>query len=552
MAIEMRAGREADEKTLPIYTAFAGGGAKGLVHIGALKALENKNVAIYGVSGTSAGAIVAALKAAGFGADDMVDPKAGTTLLDELARIDPELRTAPDLFGPGGWDRVAALRRVLQSGLGTILGALALASGLLLLLSFLVAAMAGVLYAVLLWAAWIAVLGLAGRWVVSHLAGLARLERFKQALGTLMSRKVFPQEPDRIVRMKDFGRGGLLPLKIVGSNLSTRRLALFSAETTPEIPVAEAVAASISIPLVFEPQKIGRETFVDGGLVSNLPAWPFDEERNLDPDTLTLAFEIADASSDGGEIGPTNWLPAAIRTALFGSGVLNLRAVGRFELIELKTELDVLAFDLEKSAVFEQVADSTTAAELELERRLFERPALYQRACEAMRAFVEQLLDTTPVEGRLGAEKRRVRVSLAMCDEGHSRSLRLRYGAGYGDDLDERLLLPMDGSAMGQTWRRGEAYFETVPLPSAIALTGRINRFRRKQVWQGMEWVMCIPIFRTDATVTEPEFVVSIDGNERPAKSAVESFRTIVEAVAVASFEGLLVDLEKLEKADEG
>ena len=544
-------GRTADGTPLPIYAAFAGGGAKGLVHVGALKALEKKDVAIYGVSGTSAGAIVAALRAAGFRADDMVDPEAGTTLLDALAQIDPELRTAPDLFGPGGWDRVAVLRRVLWDGPAKILGALALASACLLLGSFLVAAMAGILYAIVLWAAWIVALVLAGRWMVSRLAGLAQLERFKQALSTLMSRKVFPQEPDRVVRMKDFGSGGLLPLKIVGSNLSTRQLTLFSPEKTPEIPVAEAVAASISIPLVFAPQRIGGEVYMDGGLVSNLPAWPFDEERNLDPDTVTLAFEIADTPPGGETIGPTNWMPAAIRTVLFGSGVLNLRATGRLELIELETEIDVLAFDLDKKAVFDQVRNATAAADVALGRRLFDRPALYQKACATMMAVVEQLLDTTPVEARTGTEKRRVRVSLAMRDEGHARSLRLHYGAGYGDDLDERLLLPMDGSAMGRAWGRREVCFGTVPLPSEISLPGRINRFRRKQIWQGMEWVLCVPIFKDPVADPEPVFVVSIDSNERPKEAAIESFRDIVAAVAVASFEALLAELEKLEKADE-
>jgi NTE family protein len=100
----------------PVFVAFAGGGAKGLVHVGALKALETKNVEFSGVSGTSAGAIVAALKAAGFTADDMADPAAGTTILEKLVLIDPQLATAPDLFGPGGWARVDGLRRLLRCG----------------------------------------------------------------------------------------------------------------------------------------------------------------------------------------------------------------------------------------------------------------------------------------------------------------------------------------------------------------------------------------------------------------------------------------------------
>jgi NTE family protein len=46
-----------------------GGGAKGLVHIGALKAFEEYGANITGLAGTSAGAIIAALRATGMHAD---------------------------------------------------------------------------------------------------------------------------------------------------------------------------------------------------------------------------------------------------------------------------------------------------------------------------------------------------------------------------------------------------------------------------------------------------------------------------------------------------
>lgn len=44
---------------------LSGGGARGVAHIGVLKALEEKNISITHLSGTSAGAIVSALYAAG-------------------------------------------------------------------------------------------------------------------------------------------------------------------------------------------------------------------------------------------------------------------------------------------------------------------------------------------------------------------------------------------------------------------------------------------------------------------------------------------------------
>jgi predicted acylesterase/phospholipase RssA len=53
------------------YGIFEGGGAKGLAHVGALKAAENRRINFHGVAGTSAGAIVASLIAAGYSSDEL-------------------------------------------------------------------------------------------------------------------------------------------------------------------------------------------------------------------------------------------------------------------------------------------------------------------------------------------------------------------------------------------------------------------------------------------------------------------------------------------------
>ena len=51
---------------------MSGGGAKGLAHIGVIKALEEENIPIDYVTGTSMGAIVAALYAMGYTPDEMI------------------------------------------------------------------------------------------------------------------------------------------------------------------------------------------------------------------------------------------------------------------------------------------------------------------------------------------------------------------------------------------------------------------------------------------------------------------------------------------------
>jgi NTE family protein len=53
------------------YAVFQGGGVKGMALVGALDVAERQGVSFEGVGGTSAGAIVAGLYAAGYTASEM-------------------------------------------------------------------------------------------------------------------------------------------------------------------------------------------------------------------------------------------------------------------------------------------------------------------------------------------------------------------------------------------------------------------------------------------------------------------------------------------------
>ncbi len=53
--------------------ALGGGGAKGLAHVGALKVLEENNIPIHKIAGTSMGAIIGVLYCAGHSADSIIE-----------------------------------------------------------------------------------------------------------------------------------------------------------------------------------------------------------------------------------------------------------------------------------------------------------------------------------------------------------------------------------------------------------------------------------------------------------------------------------------------
>ena len=85
-------------KEVPVTLTFEGGGARGLLHIGALRALEDVERShgngtsthpiykVRGVNGTSIGSIVAALYSVGYTSNDMLDEKERRSSILELTR----------------------------------------------------------------------------------------------------------------------------------------------------------------------------------------------------------------------------------------------------------------------------------------------------------------------------------------------------------------------------------------------------------------------------------------------------------------------------------
>lgn len=71
-------------KTLKLGLALGSGGAKGMAHLGALKAFEEEGIEFDVIAGTSIGSIVGALYAKGFSSDDML------ALLKEVGLANPQ------------------------------------------------------------------------------------------------------------------------------------------------------------------------------------------------------------------------------------------------------------------------------------------------------------------------------------------------------------------------------------------------------------------------------------------------------------------------------
>ena len=220
------------------------------------------------------------------------------------------------------------------------------------------------------------------------LGGLARLDKFVDCFDQLANLRLGPQLEGR-VRFSHFapGSAGRPVLKMVATDITRGTMELFSPDKTPDVPVAEAVAASICIPVVFRSRQIteglpdgNRRHFLDGGLVSNLPAWVFDDDRVCHGYPQTILVEIQSDRVTGLLGSPFQWLRRAVITAIFGAKELSVRGVEPSIVVPLPVEeLHFLDFDAGLSELGEAVEQA----------RLTTKTAI--RAQDDLKALIQDL-----------------------------------------------------------------------------------------------------------------------------------------------------------------
>ncbi|TXN60767.1 hypothetical protein FV232_27875 [Methylobacterium sp. WL30] len=324
------------------------------------------------------------------------------------------------------------------------------------------------------------------------------------------------------VTFADLHQSGGLPLKIVATDLTDRQLRMFSYEETPDVSVADAVTASICLPIIFElwelplSSKNEPHQFFDGGLVSNLPAWPFDAERAVDPFAITVAVEIIESDgSNRKKISRAGWMGAAISTAAFGAGLLNKRAIGRLEVVALEPGNSVLDFDTPRIGMFKIVREAKKASDARIISRIIDNPRILTAAASAARKLVISRYHKYPTMIKEKKGGSRIRASIAVPDDQYNKTLRLRYCAGFEEDADEGIIIPVEGSFSGYAWKENTPFFQIVPFASDLCLPGPENDLRRRLIWKDMAWSFSIPISSPSrAGSGSPSMIVAIDGSD--------------------------------------
>lgn len=89
---------------------------------------------------------------------------------------------------------------------------------------------------------------------------------------------------NRLLQFRDLRAARLPPLFITATNLSTREIELLNSvqRQYDNVAIARAVRASVGVPFFFRPINVRSAPrdgwFVDGGVISNFPAWIFSHE----------------------------------------------------------------------------------------------------------------------------------------------------------------------------------------------------------------------------------------------------------------------------------
>jgi predicted acylesterase/phospholipase RssA len=124
---------------------------------------------------------------------------------------------------------------------------------------------------------------------------------FRQTMVRLLGAKVHG-DPTRVVQFDELP----IPLAVIGANIETGLMEVYSTGRTPNMSVAEAVRRSMSLPVIFQPR---GNLVVDGGLCSNFPAWLFtaagDEHwpaASIDPQRPKIGLSLDQALAP-----PTAW-----------------------------------------------------------------------------------------------------------------------------------------------------------------------------------------------------------------------------------------------------
>lgn len=530
----------------PIFAIFEGGGAKGMAHVGAYAAADDMGLEFVGVAGASAGSIVAALIAVGLSPGDIFDPK------DPQRNIFATHHRSPiDVLGAREWRMFRRLRAVwtgLGVGLCVSLGATLGCALLGWVVPARVAALTGAALSLIALSKGRALMRQRGIFDPAHFAREFNRVLYDRVRQMHVAAGGDPAEVPATIRFRDIDVGrnsDFCFLKVVATDVSRQQLQLFD-HTTPDVVVAEAVAASIAIPGVFKPARIpsyvdagdpGAEDrqYADGGLVSNLPVWCFSEEKAFlerrTPHNNAVPI-VAFTLDAGGEdpsvasLSPLGYFQRVVRTAIFGGQLVIQEFVRDLIVVPLQCRLGVLAFDAEWDDARRAFEAAKYAAQRQLRRRLETEPRKWRRTLAAVCGEARQAIEawlraagdsrSTPLRAGVFEPYFPIRGQPAT---GPVTTYRVTHAFNMEEDADERLTLDHQSPGVPEAYRLRSVVLWSPGRDSAWP--DLMTKYERALVRRSVKSVVCIPLFAEEsqwdlppASRKQPLGVIAFDSDE--------------------------------------
>ncbi len=480
----MSAGPSTEPTPRYAYAVFQGGGARGFAHIPAVKTAEGLGFTFLGVAGTSAGAIVAALLAVGYEADDIYDPHRPDQHL--LARYGSPVA----ILGERAWTRVANLRelfgpssskrrkRDLRPAIGAVID------------------------------------------IVTN-KGLLDAENFIEALNELIrdrlaanyERERYGSFTNRYVCFKDINRfaPGCRPLKIVTTDLSRNRVVVYSTEDTPDVRVAEAVAASAAVPFLFRPVEVkwiegdaGR-IYVDGGLVSNLPIWVFADERRADvrafPTLKTIGFGFEEdaphAKRGPVHLGLLQFMLRLGTAALSTGQSVTGSFIDDLAIVPLRSTLGMLDIDASKEDFQNCYAAAYASARERLEFLFVRRPTTIRGELEKFQAEARDGLIALGAPEGINLRVCAIAPVRSRYGQARIRNFQVLESFGFEDDSDDRLFLDANknGAPAAFEQRKPVPWLTSNPAGGACPREP-MTKYERAWVRPTLRSALFVPVFK--------------------------------------------------------
>ena len=428
------------------FGIFEGGGGKGLAHVGALSCAMDNGIEFVGIAGASAGAIVASLVACGYKPQELFDPKND----DPSAVYSLNLKTLLGLDGvnAGLWKEFEHLLRdgaalVPKAGKGLI--------GTWWKLPFFYRRHKRILDVIN------TQLGVFSTSALESYLNQRLIEGLVKNHAVLAATFGFAAQPVGQPSKKVMFKHVPLPLKIVATDYKRRRLIEFSKELTPDMAVADAVAASVSLPLVFQPKMLaypapdGSTTEVhaiDGGLLSNFPAWLFDAERaKRGPHVPTLGFRLVERPRDeANNLSKVSaYLGSVAGVVVNGDPLLETREIENLHEIPLRVSVRTLDFDLDYQQKQALHMEGRTSAFEAFGLPSF--PKDREEMKEALAGVLQLFRDTFGVP-----DDTMLRANIVCKTTRKTLRVTYTYNMDSNEDMDDRLEFPLGSGASGRCW----------------------------------------------------------------------------------------------------